>query len=50
MWDEFKIFLRGYRDGMSSRFSCVATGIRRLSLDFEQAVKNLVGCASVWNW
>ena len=34
---------------MGSRFSCVAVGMERLSLDLSQAVKNIVGCGSVWN-
>ena len=29
--------------GMSSRFSCVATKMERLSVDFPRAVKNRVG-------
>ena len=35
--------------GMGSRFSCVATGMERLSLDLLQAVKNIARCGSVWN-
>ena len=38
------------RGGMGSRFSYVATAMERLSLDLVQAVKNIVGCWSVWNW
>ena len=35
---------------MGSRFSFVAAGMERLSLDLAKAVKNTVGCGSVWNW
>ena len=34
---------------MGSRFSCVAAGMERLSLDHLKDVKNIVGCGSVWN-
>ena len=34
---------------MGSGFSCTAAGMGRLSLDISQAVKNIVGCGSVWN-
>ena len=34
---------------MGSRFSCVSVEIERLSLDLSVAVKNIVGCGSVWN-
>ena len=34
---------------MGSRFFCVAAGMERLSLDLLRAVKNIVGCGSVWN-
>ena len=40
---DFILFLMG------SRFSCVVTGMERLSLDLLQAVKNIVGCRGVWN-
>ena len=33
--------------GMSSRFSCVATKMERLSLDLPRAVKNRVGYGNV---
>ena len=35
--------------GMGGRFSCVPAGMKRHSLDFLLAVKNIVGCESVWN-
>ena len=35
---------------LGSRFSCMATGMERLSLDLLGAVKNILGCESVWNW
>ena len=35
--------------GLDSRFSCVAAGIERLSLDLSEAVRNIVGCGTVWN-
>ena len=34
---------------MGLRFSCVAAGMERLSLDLLTAVKKIVGCGSVWN-
>ena len=34
---------------LDSRFSCVVAWMERLSLDLLQAVKNIVGCGSVWN-
>ena len=34
---------------MGSRFSCEVAGMERLSLDLLRAVKNKVGCGSVWN-
>ena len=30
------------------KISCVAAGMERLSLDLPRAVKNIVGCESVW--
>ena len=33
---------------LDSRFSCVAAEMQRLSLDFSQAVKNMMGYGSVW--
>ena len=35
--------------GMGGRFSCVPAGMERYSLDLPRAVKNIVGCESVWN-
>ena len=35
--------------GMGQRFSCMPTGMERHSLDLLQAVKNIMGCESVWN-
>ena len=35
--------------GLDSKFSCVAEGMERLSLDLLQVVKNIMGCGSVWN-
>ena len=35
--------------GLNLRFSCVAAGMERLSSDLSHAVKNVVGCGSVWN-
>ena len=40
---------RERRGGMGSKFSCVAAGMERLSLDLSRVVKNIVGCGSVWN-
>ena len=40
---------RERRGRTSSRFSCLATGMERLSLDFPRAVKNIVRCGSLWN-
>ena len=34
---------------MGTRFSCMTAGMEILSLDLMQAVKNIVGCGSVWN-
>ena len=34
---------------MVSRFSCVAAGMERLSVDLTQAVENIVECGSVCN-
>ena len=34
---------------MDSRFSCMAAVMERLSLDISRAVKNIVGCGSVWD-
>ena len=35
-------------DGLK-RFPCVPAGMERHSSDFLRAVKNIVGCESVWN-
>ena len=34
---------------MGTRFSCMTAGMEILSLDLMQAVKNILGCGSVWN-
>ena len=34
---------------MDSRFSCMAAAMERLSLDILRAVKNILGCGSVWD-
>ena len=34
---------------MGSRFSFVAAGMERLSLDLSQPVKKIAGCGSVWD-
>ena len=34
--------------GLDSRFSCMAARMGRLSFDLLEAVKNVVGCGSVW--
>ena len=33
---------------LDSRFSCVAAGMERLSLDLSRVAKNIVGCRNVW--
>ena len=35
--------------GLDSRFSCMAARMGRLSFDLLEAVKNVVGCGSVWD-
>ena len=46
----FRLFVSDVNQGLNSRFSCMATGVERLSLDLSQAVKNIVRCGNVWNY
>ena len=53
MSPRFHLFVSDFNQGneVADEFKipCMAAGMERLTLDLPQAVKNIVGCESVWN-